>query len=69
MQEHSRRVVASGPTSRRAVASDAMFEVDELGCGQRFACESLSRPLAVGTVIDERERQSAGVNDDHGRPG
>jgi hypothetical protein len=49
---------------RRAVA---LLQIEQFGCGQCFAPDALAGVPAVDVVVDQRGRNDAGVNDDHGR--
>ena len=43
------------------------LEVDQFGGSQLFTAKALSRLVAVPAVIGERDREHAGVNDEHAR--
>ena len=45
------------------------LEVDQLGGGEILTAEVPARSVAVGTVVAQRGRQHARVNDEHGRFG
>lgn len=58
-----------GELSGRAQPTDDRddLEIEQVGCGQRFAPDALAGVPAVDIVVDQCGRNDAGVNDDHGR--